>query len=346
MKNPLKIVYMINDLCLGGAERLLVDLITELNKSNHKIFLITLNHKGELYKELPENVQVLTTINPLKILTFLKKNKPDIFHSHLWRSDFLGIPLAKAAGIKKIFSTKHNVNYFRGVKKILSPIDALILKQTSTVVTISDAVKKYYLSSGLYKNIDFKTIYNGINLEPYLKIKKTNKMQEPFYFLTVANLIPQKGHLQFLDIISQIDDIDWQWHLVGDGPEKENIMKKINDLGLNEKVILHGKQVNTLTFYQQADLFILPSLWEGFGLVLLEAIASKTPVFAADVDGVNEILKNAKSGQMFSWQDEEINIIKLLPKAITSEFVFQSKMIVNQFSISTMAEEYLNHYYN
>ncbi|EKD26639.1 MAG: hypothetical protein ACD_79C01085G0001, partial [uncultured bacterium] len=82
--------------------------------------LITLSNKGVLFKNLPSNLKkVYTTKNPFRLWHILKNEKPDIFHSHLWRSDFIGIPIARLAGIKSCFSTRHNVKYFRGINKIL-----------------------------------------------------------------------------------------------------------------------------------------------------------------------------------------------------------------------------------
>jgi len=345
-----KIVYFIQDLHIGGAEKLLLQLIEYLDKDKFETILITFSNKGALFDSLPPSItKIYTTKNPLKLFSILKKEKPDIFHSHLWRADFLGIPLAKLAGIKKIFSTRHNVNYFKGIKALLQPFDALIMHFPTTVICISNAVKYHYQNQFLYRGINFQTIYNGINLTPFLGIEHQEKIEgEPLKILTVANLIKQKGHKEFLSILKEIKEIDWQWDLIGKGPEEKSIRKEIKKLKLENKIKFHGEQKDIIPFYKQANIFILPSLWEGFGLVLIEAMASRIPIFASDVDGIKEIIKDEKTGILFNYKNEQQTISKL--KRLIQNEELRNKLALNgikqsrYFSIETMTNKYHNYY--
>lgn len=339
-----KILFLIDDLKIGGAEKLLIETINNLDGSKYTVILVTLSNKGELFNKLPYNIEKkYCTKNPIKLYKILKNEKPDIFHSHLWKSDFIGLILAKLAKIKKIYSTKHNVNYFRGIKKILIPIDAVISSLACKVISISDSVKKFYENNFLYKKTKFQTIYNGIDLNPFLNIAKNResktKFQKPFYILTIASLTKQKGHEYFLNILYEVKDYNFEWHLVGSGNRVNKIKVKADKLGILNKIFFHGEQINVMEFYEKADLFVLPSLWEGFGLVLIEAASANVPIFASNVDGINEILNILKAGIPFSIKNQKESSNKL--KSIMSNDANNSIKYenINEFSIDKMIKQ-------
>ena len=256
----------------------------------------------------------------------------------------MGLMTAFIGRVPLRFTTRHNVNYYSGIKKILLPLDALSLRLSTTVVAISNAVKNFYENSIWYKGVNFQVIYNGIDLDRFFKIKRKERNNASLYFLTVASLTPKKGHLQFLEILKNLKELEYEWHLVGDGPEKPHIEDRARELGLEKNIIFHGVRKDVENFYQEADLFILPSLWEGFGLVLIEAMAAGVPVFASDVDGVKEIVKDGKNGVLFNYlkndNAERLRAVvdnKGLIKSLSNQGMVESE----KFSIEEMKNNYL-----
>jgi len=106
--------------------------------------------------------------------------------------------------------------------------------------------------------------------------------------LTVGRLIPSKNLAALLDWLSTpvLRHQDWQLDIVGEGPERETLLARIQTLGLTERVRLHGQQDDLTRFYAQADLFLFPSLLENTPLVILEAMAAGVPVLALKADGL------------------------------------------------------------
>ncbi len=346
----LKIAYFIDDLHLGGAEKLLLQIISHLDPKKFEVVLITQKQEGVLFQALRSPMRCHVTHNPWTLFNILRKEKPHVFHSHLWRSDLFGIPIAKLAGVPCVCSTKHNLRYFRGLTKIFIPLDMLCMHLCDRVFAISNAVKEYYQKRAGYRDVRFEVVHNGIDLKPFLEMSRAKSFgdSESLQMLTVANLIPQKGHLKFLELLSRMMDLPWEWHLVGDGLLRKTLEKKVSVLRLESRVHFHGRQADVLPFYKKADLFVLPSLWEGFGLVLLEAMASCVPIFASNVDGVKEILENEQTALLYDPRNLEESESKLRhifgnPNLMDS-FSEKSQKRVMEFSIEKTAARYFQFY--
>jgi glycosyltransferase involved in cell wall biosynthesis len=350
----IKIAYFIQDLHTGGAEKLLLDLIAHLDTERFEIILITMHNRGELFSHLPAVIhKTYCTANPVTLYRILKKERPDVFHSHLWRGDLIGIPIARLAGVKRIFSTKHNVNYFCGIKNILVPWDILAMRLASKVIAISKAAKDFYQRNPLYKNVAFEVVSNGVDIKKFSRCHKKNLGENSAVnILTVATLKRKKGHVHFLEILKRLCDVDYVWHLVGDGPEKKHIQQKASQLGILDRIKFHGIQEDTLPFYEQADVFALPSLWEGLPLVLIEAMAAGVPVMASEIEATREILEDGKTGMLFDIHNPEESAAKIMffLKEILQDAQRRETMAAcakhkaAQYSIETMARKYTNLY--
>lgn len=353
-KRNIKVAFFIQDLHTGGAERLLLDLIANLDTERFEILLITLHNKGELFSRLPAAIhKTYCTANPITLYRILKQEQPDVFHSHLWRGDLLGIPIARLAGVKRIVSTRHNVNYFHGAKTILVPWDVLAMRMAHKVIAVSKATRDVYQRNPLYKKISFDVIPNGVALQRFSRcLPKSAGGNSPIHILTVANLRHKKGHAFFLNILKRLNDVDFVWHIVGDGPEKQRLQQQAEQLGIAEKIQFHGIQEDTVPFYEQADAFALPSLWEGLPLVLIEAMVAGVPVMASDIEAVREILEDGKNGLLFDIHEPDESAEKL--RGFITEIqrnhpkrqavIERAQQTASHYSIQTMAQRYMNLY--
>lgn len=104
------------------------------------------------------------------------------------------------------------------------------------------------------------------------------------YLLNVARLVPQKGHLRLIEAYAEADPEELLV-IVGEGPEREKLQRRIDELGLDQRILLVGAQSNPYPWMRQARLFVLSSEYEGLGIVLLEALACGTPVVSVDCPG-------------------------------------------------------------
>jgi glycosyltransferase involved in cell wall biosynthesis len=128
----------------------------------------------------------------------------------------------------------------------------------------------------------------------------------PFHFLTVARMVDRKDHDRILQLLAQLDSLgesDWNYHLVGDGPLRDQLETRARHLGLAERVFFWGRVSNEDlgAFYRYADLFIMLPKWvpqgiEGFGLVYIEAARSGTTSVGSDHGGVTEAIQDGVTG--------------------------------------------------
>lgn len=142
-------------------------------------------------------------------------------------------------------------------------------------------------------------IYNFYDTADILR-----KGSEPFSFegqrpvlLSVGRMTEQKKYLRFLDVLARLRDegFDFSWHVLGDGLQRPQIEEKIQALGLSDRVYLHGLSDNPYKYMKNCDLFVLPSGWEGFPTVTVEAKILGCPVLATDVAGIREQLALSKT---------------------------------------------------
>ncbi|MFZ1322261.1 MAG: glycosyltransferase family 4 protein [Ignavibacteria bacterium] len=337
----IKLVYIISDVSLGGAQTLLFDIVNYLKHKDDLDITIIIINSGEFLKMFDEsgikyidlkesglfNRNILT-----KLKKILKEIKPDIVHTHLITADFYGRIAAKQAGVPVIYSTCHNYSFDKNeadINKlsILDLIDNFIISYSgSNLIAISEIVKKYLVNRN--KSFEKKTevIYNGIdvNKEQYklgvTEIQnfrnKFNISKDDFLITILGRLTMQKGHVFFLDAIKDFlkEKKNVKVLILGEGELRSEIESQIVENDLSGYVFLMGFQQETEKFIEISDLICVPSLWEGFGLVIIEAMIKRKIVLASNVGGIAEIVEDNKTGFMFEVNNkkcfqEKINYI-------------------------------------
>lgn len=153
-------------------------------------------------------------------------------------------------------------------------------------------------------------IYNFYDTADILR-----KGSEPFSFqgqrpilLSVGRMTEQKKYLRFLDVLARLRDegFDFSWHVLGDGIQRPQIQEKIRQLELSDRVYLHGLSDNPYKYMKNCDLFVLPSGWEGFPTVTVEAKLLGCPVMATDVAGIREQMIHGKTGWIVDNDEDAI----------------------------------------
>ena len=126
--------------------------------------------------------------------------------------------------------------------------------------------------------------------------------------LSVGRLTSPKQYPRFLDVLARLRDegFSFSWHLLGEGAQRPEIEDKIRKLQLEDRVFLHGVTDNPYKFMKNCDLFVLPSGWEGFPTVTVEAKVLNCPVFATDVAGIREQLRHGETGWIVENDEQAI----------------------------------------
>lgn len=332
----IRILHIITRLELGGPPILLLDLIQRLNKERFACSIATgitadskydmtgfardKNIKVIIFPSLVRNIRPLKDLKALITLClFLKKEKYDIVHCHTSKGGFIGRLAAKLAGIKIIMYSPHGdifKGYFsRSVTNIFVLLEKLIAPFTDRIITLSKTGTERFLEHGIGARQQLTHIYNGIDITDYERIKtgKPEKRAElglgkdDFVCATIGRLVPVKGHKYLIDAIQKVVKVIpfAKFLFIGDGDLRSQLLEQAESLEVRNNICFPGARSDIAELLNCIDIFLLPSLNEGFGIVLVEAMAMKKPVIATNVGGIPEIVVNGTTGILVPPKDPE-----------------------------------------
>ena len=173
-------------------------------------------------------------------------------------------------------------------------------RKMDAIFCVADSARVSFVSMYPALSLKTHTLYNFFDAEAILK-----KASNPFAFsserpvlLSVGRMTPQKKYLRFLDVLAKLRDegYTFSWHVLGTGADLDIIEQRVAELRLSEYVFLDGLTDNPYQYMVACDLFVLPSGWEGFPTVTIEAKLLHKPVLATDVSGIREQLKDGVTG--------------------------------------------------
>ena len=192
----------------------------------------------------------------------------------------------------------HHNNDKKYINKIIKSVSKL-----DYFVLVSKELEEFYR-----QKVKCKTVYIPNTLDYYPK--KVSDLEEK-RIISVGRLSEEKGYLDLIDVFSFVHQVypDWKLDIIGDGNQKENIQKKIEEYGLKDFIILHGFQnkeyINQLL--QKSSVYVMCSYTESFGIVLLEAFSFGIPCVAFDsARGATEIISNNWDGYLIKDRNKEI----------------------------------------
>lgn len=311
----MKVLHVLKITAISGSENHLLSLLPLLADRCVDIVVVVMIEPGKPVRDFSERLEKhgikvlpvkigldLSLPALLKITRIMKREQPDIVHTHLIHGDLYGILSARIAGIREIFSTKHNEDRFRK-NFILQTLNRCLNSQARKIIAISPALKEFCIQ---YEKIDpQKIVVIPYGLEGYDKTLKDRRLRqrlgygkEQIVFGIVARLTEQKGHTYLLQAFREVVDESDNVRLLiaGDGTLRGKLEALTRKLGLESYVDFLGRRGCTADIYNALDVFIHPSLWEGFGLVFLEAMSFALPIIATRVSAIPDIIRNGETG--------------------------------------------------
>lgn len=357
----MKVLHIINNLSIGGAEKLLIESIPLYSKSQHAFDVVVLNgEKTPFLDQLKEtksgkiyslgNYSVYNPLMIFKIIPFLKKY--DIIHVHLFPSLYW-VALAKIISFSstKLIYTEHSTSNRRRDSILFSLIDKIVYKQYEFVVAITDEVLLNLTKHlNCTNNNKFQVIQNGLNLE---EIKNANPYEKNLFFadkevkilIQVARFSEPKDQKTVINAVALLPK-NFKLILVGDGPLKSEAEILVSELNLQNSVLFLGVRTDVLSLLKTADFIILSSKYEGLSLSCIEGMASGKPFIASNVPGLKEVVEG--SGLLFETGDFTMlsNQIKMLAdnKKYYSEIADSCLHKAKQYDIFNMITQYIKLY--
>lgn len=328
-----RIIHLITTIERGGAEKQLLTLAREQIKTGLDVEVYYLKGKPDLKQQF-ENYGVKVNQNLLnksfinQIFIFrneLRKNLAPV-HAHLPKSELLATFACKK---RNFIFTRHNSEAFwPGAPKFVSNfLSKYVAKSAAQGICISNAVKNFLLTRGeLDELFPLTTVYYGfdkdtsLNQEGLNEIKKELKV--PYQTLkigAIGRLVEQKDYPTLLKALkNNLDDgINAELFVVGEGVLKEDLIKLTHKLELSERVHWLGKTAFVKEYLSILDIFVLPSKYEGFGLVLLEAMQANIPIIAANNSSIPEVLGPDYNGLFETSNVEKLS--SLIQKVIANK---------------------------
>ncbi len=337
----MKIVHIINNLEIGGGAQALVKDIVKYGKYDHKV--VTLEKPSLHFAEI-EQLSLLR--NPIKSLNQIFNS--DLIHFHLFPSLYL----APIFFFKKKIFTEHNTFNRRRKYKIFKYIDSFFYSFFIKIFCISVGTKKalkYWLIGKNFKS-KIEVIYNGVDFSVFKKNEKRfNNSKEKYHnnenivIGMVGSFSEQKNQKFLIEVLADLP-INYFLRFAGNGKTLESIKNYTDQVCLKDRVQFCGLISDIPSFYDDLDIYIHAAHWEGFGLTIIEAIASGLPVLASNVSGLKEIIEPT---YLFN-NDEKSNLVKLIEnifidkKLIDLENLYKNSK--EAFDITVMVKRYESKY--
>lgn len=287
------IIHVVNSKIFSGLESVACDIITSNIKEEYRLIYVT--QKGPIVENLIERnieYEIIKKLNIKEMKKVIKKYNPKIIHAH----DFTASVVCSEVK-KDIPLIEHLHNNSPWIKKI--NINSLVFLyaglRADKILTVSESIENEYIFSKFIKN-KIECIDNPISRKKILSnVKDSDYKNEKIYDICcVARITAQKNPYRFLEILSEIkkekDNVKAVW--VGDGELKFDILKKVDELKLNNNIDFVGFQKNPYSYMIQSKIFMLTSDWEGYGLVAFEALTLGLPCVVSNVGGLPKIVDN------------------------------------------------------
>jgi glycosyltransferase involved in cell wall biosynthesis len=377
--SKLRVLLAIDDASLGGGQMHVLLLAKYLSKYNFEVEIAT-ESTGWLVdeaKKLDIISHQIVISNSLTWQSFssvhqlLKSHQFDILHTHGGTAGFwMRLVAARLKTQTKLIHTYHGLHYlnfsqasnraiyqqFKG--EIFRRIDRFLVPYTDRIICVCRSDYDKATAVGVAIPDRTSIVYNGIEVDKftrYLDNKHSDKSKHlfgiapnEFVFGNVGRLHVQKGHKFLLQAFANVDDRA-RLAIVGDGELRDELIALADELQISDRVSFLGARADIAEFLSVINVFVLPSLWEGQPIALLEALAIGKPCIASSVDGIPEIIKNGVNGYLVNPTDVN-ELTKIMNLAIVNSELLQKSAanrtapIDPKFFAQNMAAEIANIY--
>lgn len=334
---------------MGGIQTMLIQIANEERKLGHGVNIIVINDliDSEIIQNLSKAIKLYkinrkpkskNPVDLLKLNYLILKIHPDIIHLH---QDSI-IKLIFLKGIKKrCCITMHTIP---------NATNSKYLNKINTIFSISKTVEKALLDKLNLKSI---LVYNGIEAN-LIKEKSEISNNKIFKIVQIGRVLCEtKGQHILINALNQIIKKGFtKIHLdiIGDGPSLKEIMNLITQHNLQDYISLLGQKSPDFIHenLHKYDLLVQPSLTEGFGLTIIEAMAAKVTVLVSSLPALLEIINNGEFGYYFqtgNHKDCEREILRIINEAPNKEIIEKAyNRVINSFTIKQTAKNYILEY--
>lgn len=354
----MKILFLTNHLNIGGVTSYCLTLAEALKERGHRVYIASSGgellfkfiEKGINFVPVPlktkKELSPKIVFSALKLFRTIKENKIDIVHSNSRTTQVLGCMLESYTGVTHIY-TCHGF-FKRRLHRRIFPCWG------KKVIAISEQVKEHLIRDFKVNADDIRVIHNGIDVKRFEQNSLFDKHQAKINLGfgrgpvvgIIARLSDVKGHIYLIEAMKQVLEKvpSVQLLIIGEGKMKEALANRVKILGIEDSVYFLPAVSDTRPLLQLMDIFCMPSLEEGLGLSLMEAMASGLAVIGSDIGGIKTLIRDGFNGLLVPPQDISglsLAISALLEDERKRSLLAQEarEFIWHNFSREKMAEE-------
>jgi len=353
----MNIVQIMPEFGLAGAEIMCENLTYELTKLGHKVTVISMYDFHSAITDRLEGAGIDVRylgkkpgLDPSiiwKIKHILKETEAEIVHTHRYCAQY-AVPAAMLAGVKRRVHTLHSIAAKEN-GRLARRLNHFFFSHCDLVpVALSEAVQETVVEEYGLKKEDIPVVFNGVDLSR-CKSKDSYSVSGSFKVLHIGRFAEAKNHVGLVKAFGLFRKKypDSELWLIGDGELKPEIERLVKESGLENCVKFKGLQSNVYGYLHDADIFTLPSNYEGIPMTLIEAMGTGLPIVATAVGGVPDMLTDGENACVVE------NDAQLIANAFEAYYVSKdmrehhgnkAKDRAIVFSAKTMAEKYVSVY--
>ena len=369
-----KCVYLIDSLTSGGAQRQLVELVRGLDKNYIMPSVVTYHDIPFFRNELLEaGIPYLCIEKKDKIgasflrdfLRILKQTRPDFIHSFLNVPNIYARVAKLLGGVSAVVTSERNISITQHLDLTIG--EKLTWRLSDVIITNAYATKDILVQRIGINAEKIRVVYNGVDVarftmpspENVYKIRQACKAQTANTKLIglVGRIVPQKNHLCLIKairlLLSRRPDLDLKvafWGSTPDAAYIQEVREYLKDSNLEEAFFFLGAESDMASVYSACDIIVLPSLWEGFPNIVLEAMSANRPVIASDIVDNAKIITNDVDG-FLTLPDDAENLAHVILKVVNLPEDERKSLcgrgfekIIREFSTNRMVENTMKVY--
>jgi len=309
----LKVLLVTVGLGVGGTETQILELASRLDRNRFDVLVCGLKKDHAVAEELRVRGIRVSTLDGsgkgdfrvlYRLARLIRAERPDIVHAFLGFANLAASLVGRLLCVPVVIWSYRDVEVWKTKAHWLA--DRMGARWAEAITCCSDAVREFVLARLNGQASKLITIHNGINLDafssPGVVSRSELKLRDDGFVIgTVSRLDePKKGLTVLLRALADMAKRDglppWQCLLVGDGPARQRLRSLTAKLGLAEQVVFAGMRRDVARVLPAMDVFVCPSLYEGFGIAIVEAMAAGRPIIASAVGGIPEIVVDRDTG--------------------------------------------------
>lgn len=353
MSRPLSIACLLPDFDGGGAQRSIINLANAFKSDGHAARLIVGRGDGPAADWVDpglvlRDLGVARTRAMLpRLIRELREGKPDILFATMIDANIMASLAIPWLGTRPILVLREtNSQRARGdIGFVRRHLIRWAYRRADRIVALSEGVRSELIEDLRLDPTHASTIHNPVDLSPTLAPERPSQMPAGICIVGAGRLVRQKNFPLLIETLARLPETV-SLAILGDGPDREDLAGLVESLSLSNRVVMPGFVTNPRSWFTHATAFVLSSRWEGFGHVLVEAMAAGAPVIATDCPhGPRDIIKNGQTGLLVRSEDGDAladAVSRLLnDEPLRASLAAKGRESTARFSTSRISKQYM-----